>query len=321
MKATDSGNTIRFVLALILPITCSVLIGALFPTPLLAEPDNAADPWKRVAALRAKAEELLDSVESDQDYGSELRQKARESLLQASPLLVEEYQRSQKELAKYHELSPEWDRIRSKQVRAEYALCEITQKIAETYEKGSEEHKKQLELAAEKYEQFYDNHDTLLIGLQAIHYAGICYRDMENEEFALSCFESLLGDEELRKVEALRPLLHKTVLAAFPIWNDQIKKAKTHNEAVSAFSLAFGQSDLPIDDPEKVAPEQLEIEFRRARLAAYLAARMKSSKNAKVRKQYEELMTEATTLAKFVAEREGKHQEAAAKLLEWLDEQ
>ncbi len=210
------------------------------------------------------------------------------------------------------------DRYNATLTRVEYQLAETTLEIASTYKKGSAEHKKQLEAAALLFEDFFDAHGNLIKGLHAIVRAGQCYRDMGNIDFALSCFDSILGDDELAKIPELRPLRYETIGEAMVLWIEQIKGKDNYRQALPIFEDAYRMSELRVRGDDLKKPGPLGVQYYRAQLAATMADKMKRIKLKAVIQQHNALKAEAIEMSGFVAKNEGKYQGKAAALYEQL---
>lgn len=206
------------------------------------------------------------------------------------------------------------ERLNNILVRAEYQQAEIEQELASTYAKGSGPYRDQLTKAAELYEEFFDKHFDLVIGLRAIVRAGQCYRDIGNVDFALSCFESILNDDELKKAKQLRGLLLEAIRAAMVLWSKQVDEAKTYRLAQPIYERAMRSSDLKLSEEDLKSPEGLAVAYLRASLSVKMADKMEKIKLKQVQQQREDIVELATASAKLVAENEGEFQPQAAVL-------
>lgn len=199
--------------------------------------------------------------------------------------------------------------INAQLVGAEFELAEVAFDTANTYKEGDAERKRQLGIAAERFEEFFDDHGDLVIGMQAIVRAGQCYRDMGNIAFALSCFESILDDPDLARLKVLRPLRLETIIEAMVLWTRQIKEAKKYSKALPIFERAFRISELRGKKEDlQQDPRALSVLYQRAKLAATMANRIKAIRLRDIQKRYRELIEYATETFKMIAETEGKHQ-------------
>ena len=206
--------------------------------------------------------------------------------------------------------------INAQLVSAEFQLAEVALDAAGTHKPGTGPHKKKLGVAAERYESFFDAHSDLIIGMTAIVRAGQCYRDMGNDDFALSCFESILDDPDLAKLEALRDIRLETISESIKLWTKQIDKAKKYSQALSVFERAFRISALQGKKEElRKHPRSLTVLFQRAELAATMAKRIRLIKLKDIEKRYKELFQYAVETFKMVAETEGRHQADAVAAL------
>lgn len=213
---------------------------------------------------------------------------------------------------KVDDISVVREKLIAKMVGAEFQFAEVAQDTAATYKKGSAAYKKNLENAATRFEDFFDAHSDLIIGMQAIVRAGQCYRDMGNLDFALSCFESILDDAELATVEVLKPLRYETMGEAMVLWQEQVTKAKNYRQALPIFERAFRISELRGKMEDMKDPAELTVIYQRAELASVMAEKMRRIQIKQIQKRFHEIIEYATAAYAHVANSEGKYQGKAA---------
>jgi len=283
-----------------------------------AQPNHprAVDSLLEVSNVyRTLAKSRVDSSTSN----AKLLAEAQAFLKQAEVALVAVKKKLNQQLEALRKSPPDVDdisilreQLNSYTVRAKYGFAEVAHEMASAFPEGSPQRKQQFAVAAERYETFYDDHDDLTIGIRAIVRAGQCYRDSGNVDFALSCFESILGDAELAKIEALSDLRNETIREAMVLWIDQIIKAKNYRAALPIFDNAFLVSKVPkklLDDPDE---QTLGVLYFRAKLAATMAEKMRRIKIKEIEKRHQELFDYASETFALVAKSEGPFQAKAA---------
>ena len=102
------------------------------------------------------------------------------------------------------------DQVRRDILEARMALAGVKYELALTYPKGSDNYKKTMKEAAERYGQVYEKYSTRLVGLYARMWEGRCYKELGEHVRAFEAFEELL--EQPDEPEAFRALANRVMV-------------------------------------------------------------------------------------------------------------
>ncbi len=204
----------------------------------------------------------------------------------------------------------------SDMTQAEFDLARNAKRLADTYKKGSDRYRKQLWKAAEMFEEFFDAHDDLIIGLEAIVQAGVCYRQLEEVELALSCFDSILGYEELVKIPELTDLMHVALKETTILGIEQLEKSGAFAKRRSLFDRLYAYGEMPTDKEKWSSPTGVTAQFYRARYAISAIGLLKKSQQPDDMRLVGELRADARAMLLYVARREGEFQQLAVTMYE-----
>ncbi|MEX0713278.1 MAG: hypothetical protein WD278_13065, partial [Pirellulales bacterium] len=200
----------------------------------------------------------------------------------------------------------EREQARMDLIQARLLAGGVVYEIAKTQPAGSEEAKKQLQAAADKFGSIYEKYRNRLAGLLARVKQGQCYQDMGDTKRALGFYSEILSQpeelDEFRKLKATA--LHLTLQC---LTSDQEKK---HEEAI-----ARGKEWLAgARGAEERYPDWLAVRY-------YLALAQKSHADAldpKETAKRKSALAEARKHANFVGKHAGEYREAARKLFQQL---
>jgi hypothetical protein len=294
---------------------------------------NPKDPNLEIAILQL-GNVLLERARSKKEQADRPKNaEKREQLLQQARTFYDQaYDVFQKRLAaikrdlldpKYKNVDPEKDSetagkrdaLRGAYVQAQLMGGIILRMKAETYQKGSDEYKQGLQVAAEVYEVVYKKYRQKLAGLHARMYQARCLQQIggeENHTDAVTFYGELL--EQPFKGDALRKLRTKVIGMALECWLEAPKKKLDEpnyfQPAIEVSTLWLREARPRTDDQDQ---DWLTLRYWLAKTYKEAADRLgdkPKSKNAYVK--------EATGLARHVAKFPGTHKKDAQALLQEL---
>ncbi|HEX4147395.1 MAG TPA: hypothetical protein VHY20_00345, partial [Pirellulales bacterium] len=145
-----------------------------------------------------------------------LIKQSRELLNQAAKVFAEAETKFQKQLDSFESFSEKdpknkgkieaRDQLRRDAIQSQMYSGGVLQELARTYPAGSEEAKKYLQQAADKYETIFQAYRRRLAGLQARIKQGECYRELGDTRQALGMYADILTQpddkEDFRELKA-----------------------------------------------------------------------------------------------------------------------
>jgi len=210
-----------------------------------------------------------------------------------------------KEPEKYEER----EQVRRDLLQARLALGTVLYEKAQTFEPGTEEHKKNLEKSAERYHQMYEKYGARLAGLYARMFEGRCFKELGQHDKAFDCFEELLTYED--PSPPFQGLKNKTFVFYLQTCLDtkgkerapRLKKA-VENTLAWAKQAARG--------PYENTPEGLAIKFLGGKAALEIARGLEGPENASEKR---DLLKSARRWFTDVEKMPGEYQTEAGNLL------
>ena len=195
------------------------------------------------------------------------------------------------------------DQVRRDLLQARLALASATNELANTYDPDSEDNKKLLKEAADKYKVLYEKYGSRLAGLYARLWEGRCYRDLGDEKKAFECFEELLTLPD--DPPAFRLLKNKTAVIALEAAL-QPKVAK-YRQAIGLYEV-WNKSAR---GPEEQSIEGLAIKFLAGQAALKYYEQLQKTDPDKARDN----LNLARKLFKYVAKYPGEYQRESKAIL------
>ncbi len=279
---------------------------------------------------RAKAIELLESAGDDNSAeAEEKRNKARGHLKASSKQLKRIRSEAQADVSEMPEPSgdkgqPNADPLQlaeERLMRADFALAENARTLAHTYKHGGETYAKQLDVAAEEFEQIFDTYwrRDSLAGTQAIVQAGTCYHERGRVEEAFSCFTSVLDDnhvigQQLKRDPALVALRHRALKQLMVLGHLALDSADDYKEVLAQYEQLYAYGEVPKNRRQWGTVEGLEAQFRRAKYALKVVDELDRIKLNSVILLRKQLQEEAADTLRFVARLKGDYRQRAADL-------
>jgi hypothetical protein len=114
------------------------------------------------------------------------------------------------------------DQARRDSIQSQMYSAGVSQEMARTYPNGSDESKKDLQLAADKYESIYQGYRRRMAGLQARLKQGQCYREMGDTRKALGMYADILSQPDDK--EDFRELKATAVYLSLEAWTSPTEK-------------------------------------------------------------------------------------------------
>jgi len=152
---------------------------------------------KKKAALLAEARKFFDESEkvfiAAEEKFAEMLKKYPKFIPQGDPLVAER------------------ERVKGDLVQAHMFHAKGMYEKSRTFAEDSEERKKALVAAADKYGQIYRDYRTLIAGLAARLQEGQCYQELKDTKRALGLYNDLLSRPDGPEMKPLRP--YKAVAA------------------------------------------------------------------------------------------------------------
>ena len=196
---------------------------------------------------------------------------------------------------------------RKNELSAELAETQLTAasvdyELSKTYERGSEESKRYLKFAAQKFGKIFEDYRTRGAGLFAHLWEGKCYQELGDRRRAIAAYQDLL--ELPAKSADLRTVRAKALRQAIEVWC--LPEEKKYDEAIRQGEEWLATADrLPTGDPDALA-------IRYATAVAYHKQMTSLGPKDPERKRLQQI---ALRLARVAARHPGEFKDQAAKLV------
>lgn len=191
-------------------------IGNVYIALAEAKLKDADKPSADRASLRGDARQLFSAALEELTEAEKLIQAARK------PLEGKDKDGKDKIPDNREDLKELRAQLRNDWIVSELAQALVVYKLANTYEKGSEEYKSQLNKAAKGYGELHEKHRSRGAGLYACVQQGRCYVDLGQYDDAHNCF-SELWHEDYDKHPKARGLKLEALRYAMKAWIGQKK--------------------------------------------------------------------------------------------------
>ena len=280
---------------------------------LAASPDSemAASASGRLATMQVeKARSLAKLTQASPKAERETKlSEARQVFEQAREQLIKAEKDFVAVIAKMPKLftpDEEDKKQRKLEMAADLAETQLTAasidyELARTYEANSQDAKRYLNLAAERFGKIYEDYRTRGVGLFAHLWEGKCYQELGDRKRALTAYQDLLDlpvkSKELRDVRA------KALRQAIEVWC--LPEEKKYEEAMMQGDDWLATSGVATNDP-------IALAVRYATAVAYQKQSLTLSQKDPERKR---LQQSALKLAKVVARQPNEFKDRAAKLV------
>ncbi|MFO0869187.1 MAG: hypothetical protein U0935_09655 [Pirellulales bacterium] len=200
------------------------------------------------------------------------------------------------------------DEWRADYLMARLQAAAVLEELADALDRSGQEYRDTLAQAAKEYGEIADTYRVLLAGLYARLFQGRALQKQGQVQEALRCHERLL--DMLPDARVYQELKTKVLLLAIDCWLDESQK--NYAEAVKRGRAWIDQANtLQVESDDLMA----------LRLAVARGAWQDAEQRKKDQPddpQIGERLNEARTLAQFVADREGVHQQKARQWLSTL---
>lgn len=187
-------------------------------------------------------------------------------------------------------------------IRAQLLLATLLYESSKAAEPGSDEAKKRLQAAAEKFQHIYNDYRRMFAGLYARMWQARCYQDLGDTKRALTYYDELLAQPD--EPEEFRELKRKTLRLAMMCWLDE--KEKRYDRAIEAGTNWLRQAR----GGEDRTAEGLAIRWLVAR-----AHERRSGEEGREAAQISRDRNDAATHAAEVARFPGDHQKDARAMI------
>lgn len=194
----------------------------------------------------------------------------------------------------------EQNRVRRDLLQARLALAQVVEKVAKTYEPGSQGNTDNLKAAATKYHELYAKYESFLAGLYARMWEGRCYKELNQADKAFRAFEELLSQPS--EPQAFRLLKNKALILLLEtsLLPDVKQYKKALDESQKWEKAARGS--------EESSTEGLAIKYLAGEASLGYAKTLTDKKDAATRRA---VLASAQKLFEFVASFPGDYQKEA----------
>lgn len=250
---------------------------------------------KQKAALMAEARKFFDESEkvfiAAEEKFAEMLKKYPKFIPQGDPLVAER------------------ERVKGDLVQAHMFHAKGMYEKSRTYPEDSEDRKKALVAAADKYGQIYRDYRTLIAGLAARLQEGQCYQELKDTKRALGLYNDLLSQPDGPEMKPLRPYKASALYLSLQCWTADTEKL---------YELASLQAEEFLkgsNAQELQRPEWLAVRYYGAIANKLFAATFGESPKGEDEKKQKKALDDASDYAQVVASTPGEYQDMARGLL------
>lgn len=230
-------------------------------------------------------------------------EEARQQLMQAE----KDFSAALATMPKLFAPGEEEKKLRRNELAADLAEAQLTAAtidydLAKTYEPNSEDAKRYLDFAAQKFGKVFEDYRTRGAGLFARFWEGKCYQERGDRKKALSAYQDLLDMQG--RSEPVRVVRAKALRQAIECWS--LPEEKKFEEAITRGEEWLTAADrMPPNDPDALGIRYLTAVAHQKQMATL------APKDPE-RKQHQQ---SALKLARHVAKYPGEFKNQAAKLV------